>query len=233
MQGASVSINVRGNDTDPDNDPLTIVGVTAPTNGGAAAINVVDGTITFTATSPTFLGTSTFSYTISDGLATSTAAVTVTITPSNAPPVCTAAFGGEIWPPNHKKFYVAPIGGVTDPDGDPIAITVTGIWQDEPIDSTGDGQFAPDGRIDNGQAWIRAERNGHGNKARGNGRVYEILFTASDGGGGSCSGSVFWTVPHNQGQGSAAIDDGVRYDSTGSVAGARSKNQIHHKSPTP
>lgn len=233
MQGASVSIDVRSNDTDPDNDPLTIINVTAPTNGGLAVINVIGGTITFTATSPTFLGTSTFSYTIGDGLASATATVTVTITPSNAPPACTAAIGGEIWPPNHKRFYAAPIGGVTDPDGNPITITVTGIWQDEPIDSTGDGQFAPDGRIENGQAWIRAERNGLGNTARGNGRVYEILFSASDGQGGSCNGSVFWTVPHNQGQGSTAIDDGVRYDSTGSVAGARNTSQIHQKSPQP
>ena len=227
MQGASVSIDVRGNDTDPDNDALSIVSVTAPTNGGLAVINAVNGTIIFTAPPPPFLGTSTFSYTVTDGELTSTAVVTVTIILSNAPPVCSAATGGEIWPPNHKKFYVASINGVYDPDRNPITIKVTGIWQDEPLDSTGDGQFSPDGRIENGQAWIRAERNGHGNKAAGNGRVYEILFTATDTKGASCTGSVFWTVPHDQGQRSTAIDDGIRYDSTGVIPGARNKSQIH------
>jgi len=156
-----------------------------------------------------------------------------TILANNAPPVCAAATGGEIWPPNHKKFYLAPINGVSDPDGNPISITVTGILQDEQIDSTGDGQFAPDGRIADGQAWVRAERNGHGNKASGNGRVYEILFTASDNHGGTCNGSVFWTVPHDQSQRSTAIDDGIRYDSTGGVAGARDQSQIHGTSAKP
>jgi hypothetical protein len=153
---------------------------------------------------------------------------------SNRPPVCSAATGGEVWPPNHKKFYVATINGVTDPDGGAITIKVTGIWQDEPIDSTGDGQFAPDGQgVGTATAWIRAERNGEGNKAAGNGRVYEILFTATDNKGATCSGSVIWTVPHDQGQRSTAIDNGVRYDSTGLVPGARDKSQIHQKSPAP
>ena len=230
-QLASVNINVLGNDSDPDGDPLTVVGVGMPSSG-TAVINP-DGTITFTATSSVFSGVATFTYTISDGTATATATVSITIVPNNAPPVCTAATGGEIWPPNHNRFYIAGVNGVTDADGDPLTITVTGIWQDEVLDSTGDGTFAPDGRIENGQAWVRAERNGHGNKAKGNGRVYEILFTAADGKGGSCSGSVLWTVPHDRGQRSTAIDDLVRYDSTGVVAGARNKSQIHQKSATP
>ena len=37
-------------------------------------------------------------------------------------------------PPNHE-FVKVPIEGVTDPDGDPVAITITGITQDEPLDS--------------------------------------------------------------------------------------------------
>lgn len=231
MQLASVTIDVRANDSDAQGDALTVVSVSTPTSG-QAVINA-DGTITFTATSATFLGPSTFAYTISDGAATATGEVTVTIIPNNSPPVCTAATGGEIWPPNHKRFYAAPISGVTDPDGNPITITVTGILQDEPVDSTGDGRFAPDGRIEGGRAWIRAERNGLGNNAPGNGRVYEILFTASDGKGGTCDGSVLWTVPHDRGQRATAIDDGAHYDSTVAVAGAVDKNQVHQKSARP
>jgi hypothetical protein len=157
-----------------------------------------------------------------------------TIISDNKPPVCSAAYGGEIWPPNHKRFYAAPISGVTDPEGQAISIVVTGIWQDEQIDSDGDGQFSPDGQgVGTSTAWVRAERNGHQNRAAGDGRVYEILFRATDSKGAFCDGSVFWTVPHDQGQRSTAIDSGVRYDSTGVVPGARDKSQIHQKSPTP
>ena len=56
-------------------------------------------------------------------------------------------------------------------------------------------------------AYVLAERAGGGN-----GRVYTIYFTASDGNGGSCSGSVKVSVPHDQKH--DAVDDGPRYDST-------------------
>ena len=155
-----------------------------------------------------------------------------TITDNQAP-VCVAT-GGEIWPPNHKRFYAAPISGVYDPDGGVPTIIITGIQQDELIDSTGDGQFSPDAQgVGTSTAWLRAERNGHGNKQKGNGRVYEIFFTATDDKGASCSGSVLWTVPHDRGQGATAIDDVIRYDSTGVVAGTRDKTQVHQKSPAP
>jgi hypothetical protein len=148
--------------------------------------------------------------------------------------VCTVATGGEIWPPNHKKFYAAPINNVSDPEGGTVSILITGIWQDEPIDSTGDGKFSPDGQgVGTNKAWVRAERNGHGNKATGNGRVYEILFKATDNKGASCTGSVIYSVPHDQGNGGTAIDSGVRYDSTGVVPGARNKSQIHQNSSQP
>lgn len=156
------------------------------------------------------------------------------IVSDNKPPVCSAAYGGEIWPPNHKRFYATPINGVTDPEGGAITLVVTGIWQDELLDSTGDGKFSPDGKgVGTNTAWVRAERNGVKNTATGDGRVYEILFKATDNKGASCTGSVMWTVPHDQGQGSTAIDSGVRYDSTGVIPGARDKWQIHQNSPQP
>ena len=39
-------------------------------------------------------------------------------------------------------------------------------------------------------------------------------FTASDGKGGSCTGTMMVGVPHDQGQGAIPIDDGQIYDST-------------------
>ena len=64
-----------------------------------------------------------------------------------------------------------------------------------------------DGDFAGSTAQVRAERS-----SEGDGRVYEILFTADDGNGGVCSGSVFTGTPHNKK--STAEDSGVRFDST-------------------
>ena len=167
------------------------------------------------------------SYPGSASVANSNRSVTITVRSlNNLPPDCSAAKGGEIWPPNHTKFYAAPITDVVDPEGGPLTIVVTAISQDEPVDSTGDGKFSPDGQgIGTATAWLRAERNGVGNKAAGDGRVYEIAFTATDDAGEQCQASVLWTVPHDQGQRAKAIDSVVRYDSTLAVAGAKDKKK--------
>ena len=130
---------------------------------------------------------------------------------SNLPPDCSKAFPSatRLWPPNHKLATVA-IQGVTDPENDPIKIRVTRITQDEPVNGLGDGDTGPDGfGVGTSQAQIRAERSG-----TGNGRVYAVAFTAEDGRGGSCNGTVQVGVPHDQGKGSVPIDDGQRFDST-------------------
>ena len=131
--------------------------------------------------------------------------------PSNQPPVCGQAEPsvGILWPPNHKLEAVA-IQGVTDPDNDPVAIRITGITQDEPVNGLGDGDTAPDGfGVGTGLAQVRVERSG-----TGNGRVYAISFVADDGKNGSCSGQVAVGVPHDMGKGRLPVDDGQNYDST-------------------
>ena len=133
----------------------------------------------------------------------------------NQPPDCSNAAPSisEIWPPNHKMVNIS-ITGVTDPDGDPVTVTVTGITQDEPLNGLGDGDTSPDGAISGPTAQVRAERAGTP-KVPGNGRVYVISFTASDGKGGTCDGSVKVCVPHDQRPGHVCIDDGQNYNSTG------------------
>jgi len=133
---------------------------------------------------------------------------------TNKPPECGAATPSvaTIWPPNHK-FVPVEVTGVTDPDNDPLTIKVDTIRQDEPVDTDGDGRFTPDGKgIGTATAEVRAERAGTP-KVPGNGRVYHIGFTASDGNGGTCSGTVKVAVPHDQ-RGAPAVDDGPLYDST-------------------
>ena len=143
--------------------------------------------------------------------ANNTASVTTTI---NLNPVCTAATTGlgDLWPPNHK-YVAGRITGVSDADGDAVAIAITGIRQDEPVDAVGngDGHTSPDATIGSGGAFqVRAERAGGGD-----GRVYVIAFTASDGQGGSCSGTLSVGVPHDQGNGSTPVDSAPpSFDST-------------------
>lgn len=132
------------------------------------------------------------------------------VLPVNHSPDCSGARAAvaRLWPPDHH-FVPIEIVGITDPDGDPITITVTDITQDEPVDAQADGGTYPDGLIANGGALVRAERS-----ARGNGRVYVISFTATDDQGASCDGSVTVCVPHDQHQ-AACIDDGQKYNSLG------------------
>jgi hypothetical protein len=141
--------------------------------------------------------------------ATASSQFTLTVVPANQPPNCGGAFPSVamIWPPNHDMVNVT-IQGVTDPDGDPVTITIDQIKQDEPTDGTGDGHTCPDGAgIGTSTAQVRAERS-----AQGNGRVYTIYFTASDGKGGICQGSVTVCVPNSR-KGSCT-NGGAIYDST-------------------
>lgn len=133
---------------------------------------------------------------------------------ANRPPDCSAAeaIPAVLWPAN-RRFVEIGISGVTDPDGDPLTITVTSVSQDEPVqdsDATEDraiasltpagSQFAggwgrPDGCADariesDGTLLLRAERS-----RGGDGRVYLISFTAVDAAGAACQGSVRVCVP--------------------------------------
>lgn len=137
----------------------------------------------------------------------------LTVRCCNQAPDCSNAMPsiGVIWPPNHQ-FVPVRILGVTDPDGDPVLVVITAIWQDEPLDTTGDGRFAPDGRgVGTDTAWVRAERTGTP-RVPGNGRVYHISFTAVDGQGGLCEGHVRVLVPHDLAR--RVVDGGPLYDST-------------------
>ena len=161
-------------------------------------------------------GTTTVTYTATDPAGNSvTCSFTVTV---NRSPNCTATPSiANLWPPNHKMVNIT-IQGVTDPDGDPVTITITKITQDEPLNTLGDGNTELDGAgVGTSTAQVRAERSGTP-RVPGNGRVYKITYSASDGRGGECTGSVVVCVPHDQGGRSVCIDDGQKYNSvTGAI----------------
>jgi VCBS repeat-containing protein len=203
---------VLANDTDVENDPLTARLVSAPSHG-TLTLNA-DGSFTYTP-NLYYSGGDSFTYVANDVIADSNiATVNLTITPVNHAPDCSLAVPDTawLWPPNNK-FNAVKILGVTDVDGDPITIIIDGVYQDELV---GTGNSAPDATgIGTDAVSLRAERDGSGN-----GRVYHIFFTASDGQGGTCKVDITSpimvrvAVSHDQGGGINPIDGGALYDST-------------------
>jgi hypothetical protein len=121
----------------------------------------------------------------------------------NRPPTCAAASAVPSTlhvPPSYELVPVA-ITGLTDPDGDSVTQTVTGIFQDEPVSGPGAGTTTPDATLS--PLAVRHERSGSGD-----GRVYHIGLTAADGKGGSCSATVKVCIVHDVGSGTATCGDG-------------------------
>ena len=217
--GQNLSFTVQASDLDPL-DPVTLTSSVLPAGATMTPAlpqtgNPVSSTFSWTPTVAD-IGSRTVDFTATDANdRTATCSYTIEVTPpSNSNPDCSNASATTpiLWPPNHT-YRAIGIDGVTDPDGDPVTITVTGVTQDEPVNSHGDGTTCPDAQIVDGQASVRAERAGTGGHP-GNGRVYAIRFTATDGRGGSCKGTVNVCVPHDIGN-ATCVDDGQRYSSLG------------------
>lgn len=104
-----VNVPVLVNDSDPDNDPLTIVSVVT-TNGTA----VINGTNVLYTPSTNFFGTNVMVYTISDGSVTNSAFITVVVNPVNDAPI---AFSQSL----------------TNAEDTALPITLTGFDVDGPV----------------------------------------------------------------------------------------------------
>lgn len=120
-QNTPVNINVLANDSDPENDPLTVVDVTNGVNG-TLTINA-DNTITYTPT-PGFTGLTGFTYTVSDGNG-NTASATVNITVNqivipNAPPVATPDTANT---DANMPVVISILANDFDPEGGALILT--------------------------------------------------------------------------------------------------------------
>ena len=130
--------------------------------------------------------------------------------PIPPPPSCelAQAVPSLLWPPNHRMVPIA-IARVTDPENEPLTITIVSVTQDEPVDEAGDDDMAPDAVVQGNAVLLRAERSG-----RGNGRSYEVHFVARAPRGSQCAGTVRVGVPHSMAPGLGIVHDGQIYDST-------------------
>ncbi|WP_296478644.1 Ig-like domain-containing protein, partial [Roseinatronobacter sp.] len=116
--------DVLGNDSDPDDDDLTVIGNTDPLNG-TVSVNP-DGTFTYTPTAG-FTGTDQFTYTISDGNG-GTDTATVTLKVNGAPDANDDIVNGQEGAPIEGSV----LDNDTDADGDPLKI----IGNTEPENGT-------------------------------------------------------------------------------------------------
>ncbi|MBN2136784.1 MAG: tandem-95 repeat protein [Sedimentisphaerales bacterium] len=115
-EDTDVTIDVLGNDTDPDNDPLVVESVTQPANGSV----VNNGTdVTYTP-SPNFNGIDTFTYKATDGTSPSNSAtVTVTVNAVNDAP---AAEDQAVSTKESTPVDITLTG--SDPENDPLTFSV-------------------------------------------------------------------------------------------------------------
>ncbi len=170
------------NDTDPDNDTLTITDAGQPQNGTVTT----DGTkITYTP-NPGFTGVDVFDYTISDGnggTSMATETVTVTAAPNTAP----TAVDDSATTTEETPVVIMTIANDTDPDGD--ALTITNITQPANGTATQDGQkitYTPNAGFTG---------------------VDTLTYTISDGRGGTATATETITVTAAPNTKPKAVDD--------------------------
>lgn len=136
---AAVSIDVLANDSDPDGDALSVVGVAlvGPANAGAAG--VAGNRVVFNP-SATFTGWVTLVYTISDGLLNASAQIRVWVHSANAAPI---ALNDAASTQKGVSLVLNVMQNDWDPDGDSVQLYDVGAV------NAGVGTVAalPDGRI--------------------------------------------------------------------------------------
>ncbi|MBN2442825.1 MAG: tandem-95 repeat protein, partial [Spirochaetales bacterium] len=163
-----VYINVLSNDSDPDNDTLTIASVGSAAHGATV---ITMGQIRYTPTT-NFFGIDSFSYTVSDGNGGSdTATVTVTVNGVNDNP---AATNDSAATNEDSQVDIDVLSNDTDVDGDTLSIANAG--------TASNGTTA----IISGQIRYTPNANFSGTDS--------FMYTASDGNGGTDIATVTITI---------------------------------------
>ncbi|HEX6902960.1 MAG TPA: Ig-like domain-containing protein [Thermoanaerobaculia bacterium] len=192
-EDGSVAISVLANDTDPENDTLSVTAVTQGTNG-AVAINA-NGTVTYTPAA-NFSGADSFAYTISDGNGgTSTATVTVTITGVNDAPTANADSATVA---EDGSVNISVLANDTDPENDTLSVTAVtqGTNGTVAINANGTVTYTPAANFSGADSFT---------------------YTISDGNGGTSAALVSVTVT-SANDAPVAVNDAAAVDEDGTVA---------------
>jgi hypothetical protein len=139
-EDGSSTIPVLGNDTDVENDPLTVVAVTQGANG--TVTDNGDGTITYTP-DPDWNGTDSYTYTVSDGSLTDTVTVTVTVLAVNDAPVAVDDADTIL---EDGSSTVDVLANDTDVENDPLTVVSVTQGANGSVTDNGDGTitYTPD-----------------------------------------------------------------------------------------
>jgi large repetitive protein len=131
-----VTENVLANDTDADNDVLSVCGNTLPANGSLSID--IDGTFTYIPNSG-FEGSDSFTYDLCDGTAAPvTVLVTINVIGENVPPVAEDDF----FTTNEDTPLTASVtGNDSDPNGDALTYTLVQSTSNGTLVFNADGSF--------------------------------------------------------------------------------------------
>ncbi|MBY5161740.1 Ig-like domain-containing protein [Salsipaludibacter albus] len=121
MEDVPVGLDVLGNDTDPDGDPLVVTNLVTPAHG--TAVLEADGTVTYDP-DPDFHGVDAFTYTANDGQSNgNVATVTITVTAVDDLPV---AVDDAATTDSEVSVGVDVLSNDLDVDGDVLTVTNLG-----------------------------------------------------------------------------------------------------------
>jgi hypothetical protein len=169
--------------------------------GTATASDVCDASPTITSDAPALfaLGTTTVTWSARDASNNvGTATQTVKIIDTTPPQLTLSLSPTTLWPPNHKLIPIAASITVTDVCDPNPTVRLISITSNEPDNGTGDGNTTDDIQnaavgTDDRNFHLRAERAGPRS-----GRVYTVIYEASDASGNTTRREATVTVPHNK-----------------------------------
>jgi hypothetical protein len=193
-----VTVECTSHQGTPKDDPQL-----APFFAGVSAVDVCDPNPVITDNAPDYfeLGATpvTFYAEDDDGNVDSCTA-TVTVEDTTPPEIMVELNRDCLWPPNHKMAPIeasVTVSDICDPNPTFLLLSIT---SDEPDNDKGDGNTVDDIQADVGtddiDFLLRSERQGGGD-----GRVYTILYQASDMSGNTADDTTYVRVPHDQGGG--------------------------------
>lgn len=189
-----VQVECTGNNGIEKSDPVLVAFF-----GGASASDACDASVTPVDNAPVLipLGVNPITFSATDDSSnTGSCSANIKVVDTTAPIISVSVSPTTVFPaPNHKLFEVNAT--VTYEDGcDPNpTVKLTSITSNEPDNGLGDGDTTADIQgADVGTAdfsfLLRAERSG-----RGQGRIYTVTYTVTDGSGNTSSASANVTIP--------------------------------------